>query len=197
MKTAKTAIVILALLAAAGCIRSAPSTFYLLKSIDATAATQPAAGREMSLGVGPVEIPDYLRRTQIARLEAGNEVSFSDASRWAEPLDTGIQRVLSENLSILAGTRSIVLFPWLPSAAPDYQVRLRIVTFDGSADSVRLSAYWSVYGAGQKAELASRKSLIAERPASGSVAAMVQAQNRALEALSREIAAELRRVQGS
>lgn len=52
-------------------------------------------------------------------------------------------------------------------------------------------AYWSIYGR-DEAMLADHKSVISEKIDAGGYDGLVQAQNRALEKLSREIAEALR-----
>jgi uncharacterized protein len=195
VKTSALFIVGFCLFMCAGCARSAPTHFYLL---------QPLSSQEMQVrtperylfGIGPVEIADYLKRQQIANRIDQNEVLFSDFNSWAEPLDRCVTRVLSENLSVLLSTARIETYPWLPSLPVDYQVRLRITRFDGTTDAEAvLVAYWTIFGR-DAAMLADSKSVITEKIDAGGFDGLVQAQNRALEKLSREIADELRRLSG-
>lgn len=182
----------LALVFASGCLRSAPTKFYLLHALD-NPATQSAIPGQIILGVGPVEIPEYLNRPQIADRITATELSFAEYSRWAEPLERCVLRVLAENISLLLGTQHVELFPWRPSIHIDYQVRVRIARFDGTAgEGVMLVAYWSICGKDGAAALVDRKAVISEQAEGGGVAGIVQAHNRALEKLSRDIADALR-----
>ncbi|MCX5899923.1 MAG: PqiC family protein [Proteobacteria bacterium] len=184
----------LALVVLSGCLRSAPTKFYLLHALENPAA-QNASTRQIVLGVGPVELPDYLNRPQIAGRVTPNELNFSEYSRWAEPLERCVQRVLAENMSLLLGTERIELYPWRPSLPIDYQVRVRITRFDGTAgDAAVLIAYWSICGKDGATGLLERKTVISEKAEGGGVEGIVQAQNRALETLSREIAAALQKI---
>ncbi len=194
-KTTSLFIVGLCLLACAGCMRTAPTHFYLLQPLSGQ-ETQVRTPDKYWFGIGPVEIADYLKRQQIANRIDQNEILFSDFNNWAEPLDRCVTRVVSENLSVLLNTPRIETYPWLPSLPVDYQVRLRIARFDGTTGAVAvLVAYWSIYGRGE-AMLVDRKSDIVEKIEVAGFDGLVQAQNRALEKLSREIAAELRRLAG-
>ncbi len=180
----------LCLLVCAGCARTAPTHFYLLQPLSGQ-ATQMRTPDKYLFGIGPVEIADYLKRQQIANRIEENEILFSDFNSWAEPLDRCVTRVLSENLSVLLNTARIETYPWLPSLPVDYQVRVRIVRFDGTTDAEAvLVAYWSIFGR-DEAMLVDRKSVITEKIDLGGFDGLVQAQNRALEKLSREIASEL------
>jgi uncharacterized lipoprotein YmbA len=181
------------LLVCTGCARTAPTHFYLLQPLSGQ-ETQARTPDRHVFGIGPVDIADYLKRQQIANRIDENEILFSDFNSWAEPLDRCVTRVLSENLSVLLNTERIEVYPWLPSLSVDYQVRMRIARFDGTTDEEAvLVAYWSLYGR-DDAMLADHKSVISEKIDAGGYAGLVQAQNRALEKLSREIAAALQKV---
>ena len=185
----------LCLLVCMGCARTAPTHFYLLQPLSSQ-ETQMRASARYVFGIGPVEIADYLKRQQIANRLDANEVLFSDFNNWAEPLDRCVTRVLSENLSVLLNTPRIETYPWLPSLPVDYQVRVRIVRFDGATDDAAfLVAYWSIFGK-KDTMLADHKSVLTEKIDVAGFSGLVQAQNRALEKLSREIAAELNRLSG-
>ncbi len=195
MKRRTSALFVLGLflLVCAGCARSAPTHFYLLQPLSGQEAQVRTPDRYV-FGIGPVEIADYLKRQQIGNRIGQNEILFSDFNSWAEPLDRCVIRVLSENLSVLLNTAHVQTYPWLPSLPVDYQVRMRIVRFDGATnEEAALVAYWSIYGRGE-AMLADRKSVISEKIDAGGFDGLVQAQNRALEKLSREIAAELQKI---
>lgn len=64
-------------------------------------ATSEAAGKEETIGVGPVSIPDSLDRSQIATLSGGNEVIIAEFDRWSGSCRDEIARVMTENLSAL------------------------------------------------------------------------------------------------
>ncbi len=194
MKKTVFILMCLVLVAVSGCLSSAPTKFYLLHALENPAA-QKASTRKIVLGVGPVELPDYLNRPQIAGRVTANELNFSEYSRWAEPLERCVMRVLAENMSLLLGTERIELYPWRPSLPIDYQVRVRITRFDGTAgDAAVLIAYWNICGKDGTTGLLERKTVISEKAEGGGVEGIVQAQNRALETLSREIAAALQKI---
>jgi uncharacterized protein len=195
VKTTALLVVGLCLLMCAGCARSASTHFYLLQPLSSQETPVRAPARYL-FGIGPVEIADYLKRQQIANRKDQNEILFSDFNSWAEPLDRCVTRVLSENLSVLLNTERIETYPWLPSLPVDYQVRVRIARFDGTTDAEAvLVAYWTIFGR-DDAMLSDHKSVITEKIDVAGFGGLVLAQNRALEKLSREIAAELHRLSG-
>ncbi|MEI6127977.1 MAG: PqiC family protein [Pseudomonadota bacterium] len=177
-----------------GCISSQMSRFYVLHALaDAPATRAASEGRSLTLGIGPVAVAKYLDRPQIAERISNNEISFSEFDRWAEPLESNIARVIAENLSLLLGTDRIELFPWKTSTPIDYQVRVNLSRFDGkSGDQAVLVTRWTVAGRDGNAVLVDRKSEILEPISGRGYEPMVQAQNKALEKLSRDIASAIK-----
>jgi hypothetical protein len=51
-------------------------------SLAAAAVAEPV---ELSIGIGPVTLPAYLKRTRMVIRRADNELQFLEAERWAEP----------------------------------------------------------------------------------------------------------------
>jgi len=183
----------LAVLSASACASSPDSRFYMLASMQEAALSAPAAAQSrVSLCVGPVLVPGYLDRLPLCVRDSANELSYAEYHRWAEPLEDGVSRVLVENLSQLLGTARIDVFPWKTPAPADYQVRIMLLRFDGEpGGQAVLKARWSLAAAGQEKPVVERISAFVEQVASGSYEALVEAQNRALERLSRDIAAAI------
>jgi len=92
----------------------------------------------------------------------------------------------------LLDTARIDLFPWKSSAPADYHVRIMLIRFDGApGEQAVLKALWSISAAGPETPVFETISAIVEPVDSGSYESLVQAQNRAIERLSREIAAAI------
>ena len=84
-----------------------PTRYYVLTS-NPTVASDDAVSDERRVWVRSVFVPEYLRgRIMPVRL-AANEVKFVDISRWAEPLEAGLTRVLRENLERTGGGIRVV-----------------------------------------------------------------------------------------
>ena len=70
--------------------RADPSSFYILGALPEAdfAADKNTAGikANFSLGLGPIELPGYLDRQQIATRTSTNRLSYSENDRWAAPL---------------------------------------------------------------------------------------------------------------
>jgi uncharacterized lipoprotein YmbA len=135
-----TALVALAALFTA-CSTTPPSRHYLLTAtLDEIPASQSPA-----IGVGPIEIPEYLNRNTLVYRGQDNELEITHQSRWGEPLEDGISRVVSLNLAGLVGTENVRSFPWHPQRPPDYGVKIRILRMDATDSEAILIAEWVIY----------------------------------------------------
>jgi uncharacterized protein len=138
----------------AGCSVLSPqpdrSKFYILTPVPdggATAATPASTGSDsqLTIGVGPVDFPDYLRRLPVVTRVAPNRIELSDEKRWAEPLDKNFIRVLSENLATLLNTHRIERFPWALKTRVDYQIEVDVQRFETNSDGqTLLIASWII-----------------------------------------------------
>ena len=81
-----------------GCASSPPARFYLLSSLDtAPPGMKPAADEPcVSIGIGPVKMPDYLEQTKIVTRGEGNQLTLAEFDRWAELLKDNLVRVLAK-----------------------------------------------------------------------------------------------------
>jgi len=133
-----------ALLAASGCTLLRPpvdrSRFYLLTSI---AGDEPARiGKPITLGVGPVHLPDYLDRPEVVIRTGPNQIELSPTDRWAEPVKSGFRRVFADNLSRLIKTERVLQFPWYRGTHLDFQVHASVQRFSSISCSPRRATSW-------------------------------------------------------
>ena len=132
--------------------------YYLLSA----APGQPAADAGPTLkrwvvGVRAVAIAPYLETKSFAVRSQANEVIFLDSTRWGEPLDQGIARVLAENLQSLKNVMRVSTQPFRADEQRDFEVLLRVTACEGATNGeVRFSAGWRILaptaGAGTVAE---------------------------------------------
>jgi uncharacterized lipoprotein YmbA len=125
----------------AGCGSSPPNNYFLLSAHEAPVP----GGTTPSLGVGPIEIPQYLSRKNMVYNGAENTLQVASLDLWAEPLQDGIQRVLALNLAGLLDTQSVSYFPWHPRREPEYGVKLNLLQLDANNQQAMLTAEWLVY----------------------------------------------------
>jgi uncharacterized protein len=188
----------LSLVASAGCLRrTEQASFYMLEPL--SSAPAPAAGEPLGaenqsrpvIGVGPVKLPGYLNRPQIALAVGQGQIHIDEFCRWSEPLDENFTRVLAENLRRLLPGSEVVIYPWRRSIGVDIQVEIAVDAFHVTQDGQSLlEAQW-VATRGGKTELLKQSSQQLPADASSPVG-IVTAQSQALAAFSREIAASLR-----
>ena len=194
-KTLQWLLILIAVLLIAGCLgRSSPKvTYFSLLTMEQLGETEAVASLpEVKLGVGPVVIPDSLKRSQIATRQHGNQHEFAEFNRWAGVLEKDITSVLGDNLGQLLGIEKVGFFPWLYHFKPTYRVMVDVIRFDGSIDGEAfLSTRWSISNSEGKDFLAGKKSDYRQQLEDASYAALIKAESQLLAALSKEIAAEI------
>jgi uncharacterized lipoprotein YmbA len=139
--------------------------------------------------VGPIKFPEYLDRQEIVTRSSSNKITLSDFDLWAGSLAEDFSRVLVENLSVLLSTESVILYPRLRPGLARYQILVDVLRFDGSpGGDVSLIARWAILEGKERKVASMRKSTITESSGGKGYEAVVAANSRALEKLSREIA---------
>jgi uncharacterized lipoprotein YmbA len=187
----KTALFGISLMLLSGCASTEPSRFYTLTPMpgsNAEVLTETVA-QNLSVGVGPISMPDYLDRQQIVTSSNQNEIKMSEFDRWAGSLEDSLARVLSENLSVLLSTDSVFLFPWRGAITVDYHIGVEVIQFDGElGGNALLIARWGIFSPKEKKVLLVKKSSFTEPAGEKGYEALVAAQSRALMHLSRDMA---------
>jgi uncharacterized lipoprotein YmbA len=173
-----------------GCVSSPPTRFYTLSSLQEGGSKQ---GESTSDGpiiiVGPIKLSEYLDRTEIVTRSSSNKITVSDFDVWAGSLAEDFSRVLAENLSVLLPTEAVIVYPGPRPPSVDYQITADVIRFDGSVGGdVSLIARWAILQGKERKLVSVRKSTIIEPSGAKGYEAMVEADSRALEKLSREIA---------
>ena len=171
--------------------RADPSSYYILGALPEAdfAADKNLSGvkANFSLGLGPIELPGYLDRQQIATRTSTNRLSYSEVDRWAAPLAESFSRVLGQNISQLLNPARVIQFPWQHSDAPDFQVKIEVLRFEGDSDQQAwLTARWTVIDRNKKI-LISQRSQLNRRAGSLATEDFVKALSETLGDLSREI----------
>jgi uncharacterized protein len=165
--------------------------FYTLSPIDNAGAAEPMP---ISIGIGPINLPAYLDRTEVVTRSGPNEMKVSNNNRWAEPLTTNFNRTLNEDLSRLLGPRQIVQYPWYPTNQPDFQIEIMVYRFETDAKgNAVLAGKWTIRNARDQKTLYSSNMNITEAAGSGDQAGAA-ALSLALGQLSREIATTIRQL---
>ena len=169
--------------------------FYVLNSVySSKAATETeTAKNDWAIGVGPVELPEYVNRPQIVTRTSRNELEVAEFARWGEPLEENFSRVLAENISVMLSTDRVIVYPWNRTAAIDYQVIVAVTRFDGAVGGdVSMRARWTVLGDRGEKILTRRNSSLSARADAKTYEALVAAQSQMVADLSSEIAEEIK-----
>ena len=151
------------LLLLGACGSSPQSNFYRL-----TPGVEPIpGGQKPSLGVGPVDVPEFLNRNSMVYTRSGNQLQISGNERWAEPLEYGIGRVVGLNLSALMKSENLRFFPWDVRQAPDYGVRISVLDLDAREGQATLIVDWLIYRPADGAHLTRQISQFSQTLPSG------------------------------
>ena len=172
---------------AAGCAKGIPPDFYVLHAD--TSESLVGAERGVVVGVGPIELPAHLNRSQIVTRTSEYQLDLSESHQWAEPLKENVSRVIAINLSNMLESNRVFVVPRRQTISLDFQVSIDIGRFDGKlGESASLGARWTLYGSDTRKPLLSKVTIVNERTEDGSYNALVAASSRTLQALSMEIA---------
>ena len=180
---------------------SAPTHFYMLSPI-----SPPQTGNfpvnkaaRLHIGLESVVVAEYLNRNQIVVNLDNTVYRFAEFDQWAEPLSNNLTRVLQQNLTNLLRDDSIDVFVASQSSVQfDYRLEIDVIRLDGNlADQATLVAQWALLEGAQDRVKLIRRSQYQEAAADNTYRALVLAKSRAVEKLSREIAADIKKALGS
>jgi uncharacterized lipoprotein YmbA len=145
------------------------------------------------IGIGPIEVADYLNRSQIIDNQSNNSLNMADNAFWAEPLDKSIVRVTALNLTQANSARNFVYFPWRSDSKPRFSIRIRVDELSRTANQAKLNATWELMDNDNKSNLL-RKNFTRSTPADSGAKALAQAYSKLLADLAGQIDAELNKI---
>lgn len=186
--------VMFVLLLLVACGGKSPSVaYYSLASLDqGDLGTEVVTPLDISLGIGPVTVPEYLKKAQIATRVGDNRYQFDEFHRWTGLIEKDIASVLGNNLGMLLGSNKVAFFPWMDYFKPVYRVIVDIIQFDSDLEGDAVfSARWAVSDAAGKETLASGKSDYRQTLESPSYDVLVDAESLLLAEFSRDIAEQI------
>ena len=147
----------------------------------------------LAIGIGPVQLPDALSRTQIASRLDPERLKYNEFHRWSGSLTDDFANVLLEDIAAqLPEQATVAIFPWGSYFQPTHRLVINVSRFDGTlGGEVELTARWTITGNSGKETLLSRKSTIQVKVTGDEYIDLVTAQSRAVADLSTEIARAL------
>jgi uncharacterized lipoprotein YmbA len=185
----------------AGCSPLAPrpdsSSYYVLESSSVPDPPPHARAAAVIVAVGPVVLPLYLARPELATRLGPNQITYSPMARWAEPLQSAVTRALTDALAADLGEGRVFPFPSFGAARLDYGVEVQFRRFECGRDgAATLAAVWTIRDARSRAVFVSRETTVSEPATASDTAGGVAALGRALGVVARDIADEVRRASG-
>lgn len=167
-----------------------PSDFYILSVEPAAMEFEGALKPDLSLGVGPVILPELLDRPQIVTRSSANEVRLAEYHRWGGELESELARVLAQNLMGRLRIDRVRFHPWPSSQSPDLQVSVRFFRFDGAPETgAVLTGIWTILDGRRECDLQVRTFHIEESTDGPGYGGLVAAMSRGVGRLSDRIAA--------
>ncbi len=187
------------------CQHSPQKKYYLLTPLENDqksiigASNNSSANIASTIGIGPIEVPDYLHRLQIVSTPSGdtqnrNTLTLSDTHYWAEPLDKGVARVIMLNLTQQNSNRGFVYFPWRSDAKPRYSLRIRISSLTCTSNDANIVADWELMDNDALSHL-QRHRFIRTLPSSVGALALAKVYSQLLADLSAEMDEALQSVE--
>ncbi len=176
-----------AVLAAAGCGSSPPSTFYVLSADDG----QAHATWAHTVTLRRPTIAGYLDRPEIVKKLADHRLAIADGDRWAAPLDEMLERILTQDLQRRLTGSAVVTDDGAIVTDADVVVEVDVRRFDlDEAGRVVLEAEVSTQrGDGQaRRPVETHPVLLVEPSAGGTVPALVSTMSHLLGRLANQIA---------
>jgi uncharacterized lipoprotein YmbA len=181
-------MLILACSLVCACQSSPKKNYYLLTG--PTASTTNTSNITTLIGIGPIEVADYLNRLHIIYQTDNNSVTVAENDYWAEPLDKGVARVIAQNLTQRNSTRSFVSFPWRSDSVPHYSLRVTLESLSRTSGEARMNATWEVFDNVKKVSV-TRRHFTHSTPAQNNPTALAQAYSNLLSELANDIDSQL------
>ena len=140
MITTRQFLATLTILLVSACGSSPKTNYYMLSAKDSVSPGDSGP----ALGVGPVEVPEYLRRSTMVINRDEHLLTLSEFDRWAEPLEDGIARVVALNLASLLDTQNMQRFPWRRYSAPQFGVSMVLAQMSMKGTHAELVTEWRI-----------------------------------------------------
>jgi uncharacterized protein len=181
----------------AGCGSSQSPRIYTLNAITLPSQDNlpPQTDPDMIVGIGPVVIPDYIDQAQIITRTTANQLSIAEFDLWGGSLKEDVTRVLIENLGTLLRPAGVTVVFWKSYVPCSLKVPVTILRLDATrGGSVLLRARWAVVGQDSHKFEVLREAVLTKPVKGNESSDVVAAMSEALEALSRDIASDVKRV---
>jgi len=180
-----------------GCGTSRPSRFYTLNSMPIPPEKAELSDKQnrITVGIDLNDIPAYLNKPQMAVRVSTNELKLDEFNRWAETVKDSFPKIIADNMISILPTDKFIVFSRKGILSVDYQVIINVTRFDGApGKSVSLITQWGIYNSEKDKLLSAQTSDIKVETEGEDFDALVSAQSKALEILSRQISLSVERL---
>ncbi|MGB0467892.1 MAG: PqiC family protein [Pontibacterium sp.] len=172
-----------------GCVKQEPNRYYDLTS-QASASGQ-LIHKTVTLGIGPVTLPQVLDRPGIVTRFKGTGVNVASYHTWAGDLEPAFTHVLADSLAMTLQHDQVWPSPWDNRFRPEYQVRIFVDRFSGELNGTsNLNLTWTLLGDYGKTVIKTRRYRAVAESGQG-YGDYVSALNQLLADFSRTMSAEL------
>jgi uncharacterized lipoprotein YmbA len=176
----------------ASCASSPPVHYY---SLEPLLVTKTVDGPDSTMvGLGPMRLPEYLKRSRMVTRAAGTEIKVHEQARWAEPVDKAIHRVLAASVDSQLDDVIVVAYPYMETVPMHYTVLGQVVRFDSDQNgNVLLAVQWAVLDERRRALISPQRSRYETHAGDPNAPDQIaRAMNEALNQFGRDIASQLR-----
>lgn len=183
-------------IAIGGCLsvsNSPESRFYMLSALEKEPSGKTyEIPQDVIIAIGPVKIPEFQNRPQIVTQDKDNMIKFAEFDRWGEPLDTALERIIFEDLTVMLPAAALKMFPCVFAIPVKYQVIMNVAQMQSRLDKdLFLMVDWSIIDAKNKIMVFSKKSECRQAINPHNYLGLTKAISAACASLSGEIAEAL------
>lgn len=144
----------------AGCVslrRTPEARFFVLRAQAPSVSDKTTKPQRGLVGLLPVRLPGYLNRSQLVTEDGANGLRIDEFSRWAEPLQPALTRVVAENLANRLPELQVIRSPFPARVSLRCELVVEIESFAPQASGqVRLDGRWTIRAPNDAGALATR-----------------------------------------
>ncbi len=127
-----------------GCVSNPGSGIHYYLLTPSSPGESISAHRHLNIGIGPIELPEYLSRPHIFTQTGKTQLKSNKQHRWAGSLEHNFTDVLATDLGMQLQKSHIEIYPWDRPGTVDRQVVVHVTRFIADGGTVYLDARWRV-----------------------------------------------------
>lgn len=185
-----TALAATALLLLAGCsFQSSPTRFFQLPMDDSQMSSDAIAAEKRLIGVGPIEMPEALKRPEIVLQQSAAHLDVREFDQWAGSLEQSFTAVLAQQLRGQLQAERLVAYPWSNRLEPELEVAVQVHSFMANQNAeVTLICQWQIHDNQSRRAPTFGNETLKVKAQDISLESLLKAKSQAIEALADRIA---------